>query len=199
MSTTITLTAATLQRVLANGSLFAASAKDYLPALEVVRFDWDGDTLLAVATNRYVLSYETVEYEGNGNTEGRDPFSVHAGDAKRIISILKSLRSPGFPVAVKYDSESGKATFMIDGDTIIVTTDHGNFAQWRRLVDGRKNGERGTVAFNPKWLALFAKVDAGQRVPIMRLEFADTSNGGPVHIAMGEHFRGLITAVTDNS
>lgn len=190
MSTTITLDAAVLERVLTNGALFAAPAKDYLPALEVVRFAWDGEKLLAVATNRYVLSMERVEYHGEGNTEGSDEFSIGVPDAKRVVSLLKALRSPGFPVAVKYDGESGKATFMINGDTMIVTTEHGDFPDWRKLVTVPESAEAvDSIMLGAQWLALFAKVKADKGAPV---QF--TFNGGtkPVGVTIGEAFKAVV-------
>lgn len=197
MTTTITFKADELRRLLANGILFAAPAKDCLPALEVVRFDWDGDHLFTVATNRYVLSWEEAEYCGDGNTEGRDPFSVGTPDAKRVISMLTALRSPQFPVSVEYDGESGKATFTIDGDTLIVSTFHErDFPQWRRLipVDDAK-ADVDTITLGAKWLALFAKVKTdcgssdGGGTPV-RFQF--NGDAKPVGVSIGEHFRAIV-------
>jgi DNA polymerase III sliding clamp (beta) subunit (PCNA family) len=194
MSTTITLKAGTLQRVLANGILFAAPARDYLPALEVVRFDWDGDTLLAVATDRYVLSREQVDYEGDGNTEGRDSFSIGTADAKRVIAALKALRSPQFPVVIQYDSESAKATFTIDGDTIVVTTEHGQFPEWRRLVEAFKAGPVEQITFNAANLAALAKVQHDSRQTYLRIQLAEK---GPVTATIGDRFTALVMQVRE--
>jgi DNA polymerase III sliding clamp (beta) subunit (PCNA family) len=195
MSTTITLDAAELERVLVNGALFAAPAKDYLPALEVVRFTWDGDTLHAVATNRYVLSMEQVEYHGDGNTEGRDEFSIGTADAKRVVSLLKALRSPRFPVAVKYDSQSAKATFMIDGDTLIVSTEHGEFPKWRSLVPADDEGEPvGAITLGAQWLALFAKVKAYKGSPV---RFAFNTATKPVRVTIGDAFKAIVIPLRD--
>lgn len=192
MSTTITLDAAILERVLANGILFAAPAKDCLPALEVVRFDWDGDTLLAIATNRCVLSTETVDYHGKGNTEGRDAFSVGVADAKRVIAMLKALRSPRFPVAVKYDSDANKVTFMIDGDTIMVTAEHGNFPNWQRLVPEDIEGDPvDTISLGAQWLGLLAKVKADKGSPV-RFGFNGTK---PVRVQIGENFKAVVIPI----
>src|SRR5580704_4089293 len=100
MTTTIKFKADELKRLLANGILFAAPAKDCLPALEVVRFDWDGDHLFMVATNRYVLSWEEswpVE------ADGREAFSVATSDAKRIIAMLPKVPQVFDEVTVEYD------------------------------------------------------------------------------------------------
>lgn len=193
MSTTITLDAAILERVLANGILFAAPSKDYLPALEVVRFDWDGDTLMAVATNRYVLSVETVPYHGDGNTDGRDVFSVGTSDAKRVIAMLKALRSPSFPVAVKYDSEANKVTFLIDGDQIIVSAEHGEFPKWRNLVPaGDATGPVDTISLGANWLGLLAKVKSDWKGAPVKFTFNGTK---PVGAEIGEHFRAVIVPI----
>lgn len=192
MATKITFKASELRRLLSNAILFAAPAKDCLPALEVVRFDWDGDHLLAVATNRYVLSYEEafpVE------SAGRDPFSVNTADAKRIVAMIPKTADTWAQVTVEYDDETRWAQFAYMTDTIRVNTEHGQFAQWRKLIDG-KTAERETVVFNPKYLALFAKVDCDQRETMVHFRFADTPNGGPVQVTMGEHFKGLIMAVS---
>jgi len=190
MSTTITLDAAELERVLVNGALFAAPARDCLPALEVVRFAWDGDSLLAVATNRYVLSMEQVAYDGNGNTEGRDEFSIGVSDAKRVVSLLKALRSPQFPVAVKYDSEAAKVTFMIDGDTMIVTTEHGNFPDWRKLVPVAEAVD--SIMLGAQWLALFAKVKADRGAPV---KFTFNGVNKPVGVQIGEAFKAIVVPI----
>jgi DNA polymerase III sliding clamp (beta) subunit (PCNA family) len=193
MSTTITLDAAVLERVLVNGMLFAAPAKDWLPALEVVRFTWDGDDLYAVATNRYVLSRERVEYHGDGNTEGRDEFSIGTADAKRVVSMLKTVPLAGFPVAVKYDSEAGKATFMIDGDTLIVSTEHGQFPEWRKLVPADDEGEPvGAIMLGAQWLALFAKVKAHKGAPV---QFGFNTATKPVRVTIGEAFKAIVIPV----
>lgn len=194
MGTTITLDAAVLERVLANGILFAAPSKDYLPALETVRFTWDGDTLYAVATNRYVLSREQVEYHGDGNTEGRDSFSVGTADAKRVVSLLKAGRPARFPVAVKYDSESAKVTFMVDGDTMIATTEHGDFPKWQSLMAADDSGqEMASITIGAQWLGLLAKVKADKGSPV-RFGFNGTK---PMRAEIGEHFRALIIPMRD--
>jgi DNA polymerase III sliding clamp (beta) subunit (PCNA family) len=195
MSTTITLDASELERVLVNGALFAAPAKDYLPALEVVRFTWDGDTLYTVATNRYVLSMERVDYHGDGNTEGRDDFSIGTADAKRVVSLLKTIRLAGFPVAVKYDSEARKATFVIDGDTLIVTTEHGEFPKWRSLVPAEDEGEPvGAITLGAQWLALFAKVKAHKGSPV---RFGFNTATKPVRVTIGEAFKAIVIPIRD--
>jgi DNA polymerase III sliding clamp (beta) subunit (PCNA family) len=197
MSTTITLDASVLERVLVNGILFAAPSKDWLPALEVVRFDWDGLALLAVATNRYVLSRETVDYHGDGSTEGRDAFSVGVSDAKRVISLLKAIRSPQFPVSVKYDSDSAKATFTIDGDTIIVSAEHGDFPKWRNLVpsDDTVNAVE-SIAIGANWLALLAKVKTDWKGAPVRFQFNGTK---PVAVTIGEHFKAIVVPLRDKA
>lgn len=189
MTTTITLDAAVLERVLVNGILFAAPSKDCLPALEVVRFDWDGDTLYAVATNRYVLSREQVDYHGDGNTHGRDPFSVGTADAKRVISMLKAVRLAGFPVAVKYDGDAGTVTFTVDGNTLTVSTGHGEFPKWQRLMPADDSGrEMASITIGAQWLGLLAKVKADRGSPV-RFGFNGTK---PMRAEIGEHFRAII-------
>jgi len=195
MSTTITFKAGELKRLLANAALFAAPAKDYLPALEVVRFDWDGDHLFAVATNRYVLSWEeSFTFEA----ECRESFSVNTADAKKIIAMIPASPRPDAVATVEYDSESGWALFTFGGNTIKANTEHGEFPKYRRLIPGDDaKAEVDTIVIGAQWLTLLAKVKCawkglthgGQPV---RFQF----NGSkPVGVSIGEHFKAIVIPI----
>jgi len=190
MTTTIKFKADELKRLLANATLFAAPAKDYLPALEVVRFDWDGDRLFTVATNRYVLSWEEswpVE------ADGREAFSVVTPDAKRIIAMLPEVPGPADEVTVEYDGDSAKAQFTSGHDVMIVSTYHEReFPKWRNLIPVAEAAEAvDTITLKAEWLALLAKVKADGKLPV-RFQF----NGAkPVSVSIGEHFKAIVIQI----
>ena len=189
MTTTITFKADELERLLNNGKLFAAPVKDCLPALSVIRFDWADDRLFAVATNRYVLSWEQAQPV---EADGREPFSISTGDVKRIIGIMSGDRAE--EITVQYDPDAGTLQFTSNyGNSIKMSAVTSEYVKWRTLVDGYQPGEHKTITFSPAWLALLAKVDGGHRNAPVMFEFADGTK--PVRVSIGEHFRALVVPI----
>ena len=131
--TKITFKAAELRRLLVNASLFAAPVKECLPALSVVRFEWSDDHLFAVATNRYIVSWEMswpVE------SEGREPFSIATVDAKRLVAILPKNDNGIAEAVLQYDSDTGHVEVACYGQVFRADAVKAQFPGWRRLVDG---------------------------------------------------------------
>lgn len=189
MTTTIKFKALDLRRVLANASLFAAPEKDCLPALSVVRFDWEENHLLAVATNRYVLSWEEVV---PAEADGQESFSIPTRDVKRILALLpKTDRNA--EAQLQYDPETGRIEVVYLGDVIRFKAGGGQFMQWRTLRDRFDGAEQKTVTLGAGWLGLLAKVDGGYKGASVHFEMAEDCK--PVRVSIGETFRALIVPI----
>lgn len=182
-----------LRRALSNAILFTSHPKDMLPALECVRFEWVNDHLFAVATNRYVLSYERIDPESH---DGNGAFSISADDAKRIIGILpKQERSPA-PVGVRFDTAGSDDRIEVNCLGTVLrfqSANSGTFPRWRAIVDRFEPGEVKGVTFNSKWLASLSKVSDGSKNPLIRFELGEP--GKAAHIAIGETFEAMVVPV----
>jgi hypothetical protein len=192
MITSIKFKAGELRRLLSNAILFA-SKDDTLPVLVTVRFDWDGDRLFTVATNRCIISWEeALPVEA----KGRPVFSVAVRDAKQIIALLPTGKNshPWQEVDVEYDDDARKAQFAFEGNTVMVSTDHGDFPRWRTLRGAFTGSARDGITFDPKLLALFAKVDGGSKLARVRLSFQEGNK--PARAEIGEHFSALIMPIS---
>lgn len=189
MATTIKFKALDLRRALANASLFAAPDKDCLPALSVVRFDWEEGHLLAVATNRYVLSWEEVV---PAEADGEDSFSIPVRDVKRILAMLPKTDRQA-EVQLQYDPETDRIEVVYLGDVIRFAGSTGQFVNWRLLRDRFDGAEQKTVTFSAGWLGLLAKVDGGYKSAPVHFEMADSNK--PVRVSIGETFKALVVPI----
>lgn len=183
--------AAELARVIGNALPFASGDRT-VPVIVSVRLEADGETLTAVATDRYTLGADTVPMDS-------EPFAflLSRDDAQRLHKVLKDAGSVD------------NVTLTVDGDTLTVNTgptvlsftaQYGEFPKWRSLLPAEDTVEpTDSVALNPEFLARFAKVapDSGRKrkgvgaVP-MRITFYGKRR---VLVRVGETFYGLIMPV----
>jgi DNA polymerase III sliding clamp (beta) subunit (PCNA family) len=186
--TTITFETAVLRRLLANASLFACK-DDTLPVICSVRFHFDGDHLLVLGTNRYVLSYEDAYAM---EADGRDSFSIPVRDVKDIIRLLPNKGIS--KTAVTYSEASQSVTFDTeDGPKVTYKAQWGEYPKIRHFIDKFTPGQQSGVTLGAEWLGLFAKVDTGRKgIPVM-FELPETGN--VVRVSMGETFKAVVMAI----
>jgi DNA polymerase III sliding clamp (beta) subunit (PCNA family) len=181
-----------LRRLLANASLFAAK-DDTLPGICVVRFDWDGDRLFAVATERHVIAWEEA---WPVEAKGRDGFSISTADAKRVIALIPKGKyaHPWQEVTAEYDPDAKHVRFTFQGNITEVSAEYSDhFPKWRRLTDDFVYEARDGITFGAAFLALFAKVQCEAKNAPVRFEFQGAAKAA--RITMGEHFTAMLIPI----
>ncbi len=193
MTTTYTFVASDLRRCIANAALFAAPYKDCQPGLSVVRFEFDEGHLLALATNRYVLSWEVVQVQTDvGSEVVPEPFSLRLSDVKRVLAMLPKTGAAAW-ATVEYDPDDESLVFDCHGESIRTTAEGAEFPRCRIRRDGFKAADKPTVVLASEYLALLAKVDDGTKCPVLHFELAEGNK--PMRISIGETFRALLVPI----
>lgn len=201
-TTTVTVKASELARVLANVSTFSSTGKDARPTLSAVLLErQEGEDLRAVATDSFTLAYEEIS-PADDTPEAPAGFStlIDLADAKRLIPILKA--EGAYATATISRDELG-VTFTMFAGSLSVRPIEGEFPQYRRLLpEPGENDGVAMIGLNPKYLARFAKVvpveDVGIRAKgrgSIPARFSFISELKPVMVRIGERFTGLIMPV----
>lgn len=131
---------------------------------------------------------------------------VNVKDLGKLVKTLRLVIEPG----TKYASPGERPHVVIsaaDGEdkvsftlvqnmgtdtTISPRRVDGNFVPIDRLMTD-ETGEVSEIAFNPAYLAIFTKVDPGQKNTTVKFRF--TAPGKPVQVQIGEHYRALIVPI----
>lgn len=163
-----------------------ASTDATIPVLCHVALVADGTTLTLKATDRYVAGRYTIDYAG-------EPFavSVHRTDVATILALLKpwsGARSDATATLTMEGVRLTVATYDTSGN--VATGDIADLPKIDSLFPSEDGASLpdGTIAFNPAYLAKFAKV-ADKHEP-MRLYMKGAMK--PALVKIGEHFTGLI-------
>lgn len=142
-------------------TIATASKDDTRPLLTCIRLYKEGENIVSVATDGYILS-EVIEKTPSAEDFPELPFKseatepeailVPADTAKKMIGAMK--KSDTLPV-LNYAQ-------LLDGS--IITTDleqttalhfrspEGNYPEYRKLVDAEEKKPRSTATINPKYL-----------------------------------------------
>ena len=149
---------------LRNVAIFAGT-DDTLPALFGVQLEWTQDgTVELVATDRYMLARQTVE-SAEVTADGPGHVFIPAQQVKQLATVKMDASAP-----MLIEIGDGGAVFSPPCGITVTTgpTSDYTFPAWRKLwpenVD--RDGQVGAVsAWNPVYLARFAKVRDGRKVP----------------------------------
>lgn len=198
-TTTVTIKASELARVLANVSVFASTDKARPTLCAVLLERREGEALQAVATDSFCLAYEDIDTEDEAPAD----FSllIDLADVKRLIAMAKA---GGKYAMVTISLDGAMATFTTyDGSTTIRPVD-GEFPPYRRLMSAYPGEGDGVamIGLNPRRLARFAKVVPAEDVErrakdrgSIPARFLFVNEFKPVTIRIGAKFTGLIMPV----
>lgn len=210
----LTIPTGNLVGALTDTTPFASNEKE-LPAINAVRFEWDGEQLHLLATDRYVVAISTwdkddetwgvevVEDDLFTELGGADePWAINIAldDAKELISDYKLAPKLGrVPLTVDYDHERCRLTVKRGRETghpAKSTTVEGldaelEFPDVRQLLANADVPDKVEhISFDAKRLARFGKV---RQVGPLRFTF--TGESGAALVSIGERFTGAVMPV----
>lgn len=212
---TITIPTGDLCGVLADCLPFAHPTD--IPVLNTVRLEWDGQSLHAMATDRYRLAWSTWDPDDEPDAEGdqQDDLFTRWGsddagwtlllpqpDVKDLISNFKlKPKERGCPLTIERTVDAAGPQLTVDRSRLtghsalrmVIVGDQSDaeYPDLRKLLADNSTAEPvRTLAYEPQRLADFGKVRP--RGP-MRLTF--TGEHGLTHIEIGERFVGAIQPV----
>jgi hypothetical protein len=203
----ITIPTGDLVGILADVIPFAWQDDD-LPMLNIVKLEWDGRQLHALATDRFRVGISTWEPGDIGPGEeaqddlftdfgsGDEPWAMTIGldQAKELVKVFKlPPKESSVPLAFDYDAERWQAKVSRSKDTgysglsVLAADLREPFPDVRQLIAKAKVKSAGTIAYTAKLLADFAKVRP--RGPLV-LTFG--GNEGVTLVQIGKRFAGAI-------
>jgi hypothetical protein len=187
---TIMAKGADLARILNNATLAADNGRNALPVLASVRLELDGDTLTAVATDRYRLHFDTAACKAP-QADTKAGALIRATDAATVAKMTKGAAE----VFVTFGS--GSVNVQTANGSATLTHVEGEFPKWRGLLpDPAAPCElAGVFGLNPQNLAPLAKVDTGESGKPRTMRVKATSPTRVFRIEIGETFVALIQPV----
>jgi len=182
-----------------------AEADRELPEVNCIKLEWDGDTLHAIATDRYKAGWATWNpSDSAGETEwgGADePWSLTIGldDAKHLVKTYKLPTKQHYTALTIEHVHPGAVRVQRHKDTghsAISTVIPDTFVAWPHVKEvlAAKDVLAPSDGFdvNPRHLAPFAKVrPAGPMV----LRF--TGPNSLIHVSIGARFTGFVFPILD--
>lgn len=195
---TFTVASHLLHWLLKAASEFAGRDKS-LPMINVVHLEISGDTLLAVATDRFVLGVAKAPISRTGVSDG-PLLDVTVGDVKTLLPLLKvAKRDEDTTVTVTVD-DGVLHLLRSDGIAARVTDAKVQFISWRYLIGTVRGSEpvgelQGFGAnIDPAKLVKFTRVRRYERER-MTIEPNRESSHRPVTIRVGENFVGIMMSL----
>lgn len=179
-------TAVNLINALTSALPFASDDKT-IPMINAVKVEGSTDgTLVAAATNRYVLGAYTTNYVGNAFD-----LLLSVDDVKTVVALLKRCRKDEpITLTLSLDRVTVRAAYSgVETTVRNIHEDHYSFPRWRSLIPDHDGKETTAVAFSPTYLALFAKVARARTEPMRMILSGDMR---PAKVLIGESFVGLI-------
>lgn len=188
-----------------------ASPDAELSAVNAVSLEWDGNTLHALATDRYRISWskwssdddpdETAQddmFTTWGGADGDEPWTalLWLADAKEIVNIFKLPPKLGrAPLTVECEDQQVTVRRSRDtGHSAVAATFRTSDAQFpdirKLLADSASVEDVSGLAFSAKFLADFAKVR-----PRGPLEMRFTGSTTLAHVTIGDRYTGAIMPV----
>ena len=169
-------------------TIVTASKDDTRPLLTCIRVYKEGENIVSVATDGYILS-EVIEKTPDVGDFPNVPISDHtlgeaddvlvpAETAKKMIAAIK--KSDTLPVLnyAALTSESITTTDLEMTTMLHFKSPDGNYPEYRKLVDAEEKKPRSTITINPKYLkqalALF-KDDTSVEISVPTYDPMDSS------------------------
>lgn len=171
-----------------------ASEDPYLPTINCVRLELDGDRFLAAATDRYSLAVCRASLEGW--EEDAPPVealtaSLRTDDVKRLFAFLRPQRRD---VAHWTLTDESLTVAVNSGPTLTVrTVEAENFPNWRAIlgeVTGRESEPGTQMGFTPRIVDHFHK--SAKVLGEVGMTWGFVSPLKPVVVRIGADFVGLL-------
>jgi len=210
-----TMKAVDLHRILTNGAAFA-SPDITLHPINVVRMEFAGADVLAVATDRFRIGVShAVRYYGVDTAvslplsdmshavrySGEDTaVSLPLSDAVELARMARTTKTAANWRTVTIDIDGNVALFAFsDGRSHAIVVQEGEFVRWRQFFPESGSGRaRATTAFTAGYLASFGRVLSGDGAGRITVFSHDDMHGigqKPMTITIGEHFVGVLLPV----
>ena len=175
---TLTVSAVALLEVLEGASPHADKGKNCLPALRSVEISGESGQLSARATDRY------RGIEGDIEGEGGDlaPSLISLTDIKRVIALSKDSKV----ARIAFNRVGDLLTVSANGSAITLNLMSDNYPpNFNYLFDKGEPTSMGEIAFNPAYMADYAKINAKSKaygVSPVKLQFRGANM--PIHIVL---------------
>jgi len=161
------------------GAAIAAHAKPDLHALYGVSISAAGGVMRAAATDRFRLIYGEIN---TGEGDLLDAATVSLPDIKRLGVAIKALGKSVARQEITLSRLGDILTVTVGGDSLTLNLVGATFPDYLHLFDGLTPKPVETVAYNPLFLASFAKVP-GSSKQIMNT-FTFNGEGKPVRVSI---------------
>lgn len=175
---TLTVPAGVFGDLIAGASI-AAHSKPDLPALYSVSISAAGGVMRAAATDRYRLIYGEIS---TGESDLLDAAIISLPDIKRIGVAIKALSKSWGRHEITLSRLGDTLTVGIAGDSLTINLIGATFPPYLHLFDGLTPAPVETVAYNPLFLASFAKVPSSNTQPMNTFTF--NGEGKPVRVSV---------------
>jgi hypothetical protein len=173
---TLTVSAVALLELLEGASTHADKGKNALHALSSVQLKGEGGRLIARATDRY----RGIEGEIEGEGGDLAPSLISLNDIKRVIALSKDNKL----ARIAFNRAGDLLTVSVSGSAITLNLMSDNYpADFNYLFDKGEPTPMGEIAFNPAYMADYAKINAkSNSVNPVKLQFRGTNC--PIHIVL---------------
>ena len=175
---TLTVSAVALVELLEGASTHADKGKSALPALSSVQLNGEGGHLSARATDRYRGIVGEIEGEGGDLA----PSLIALDDIKRVIALAKDSKL----ARLAFNRIGNLLTVSVSGSAITIQLLDDNYpADFNYLFDKGEPTPMGEIAFNPAFMADYAKINAKSKaygVSPVKLQFRGANM--PIHIVL---------------
>ena len=175
---TLTIPAGVFGDLIAGASI-AAHSKPDLQALYGVSISAAGGVMRAAATDRYRLIYGEIS---TGESDLLDAAIVSLPDIKRLGVAIKALAKSAARHEITLSRLGDTLTVSIGGDSLTINLTGATFPDYLHLFDGLTPAPVETVAYNPLFLASFAKVPTSNNQPMNTFTF--NGEGKPVRVSI---------------
>ena len=175
---TLTVSAVALVELLEGASTHADKGKSALRALSSVEIKGEGGRLIARATDRY----RGIEGEIEGDGGDLAPSLISLTDIKRVTALAKDSKLS----AIAFNRAGDLLTVSVSGNAITLNLMSDNYpADFNYLFDKGEPTPMGEIAFNPAFMADYAKINAKSKlnaVSPVKLQFRGANM--PIHIVL---------------
>lgn len=163
-----------------------ATKDPYLPILGLVKFETDGDELVLVATDRFVLGSYRIPWDG-----GEVDAALGLDECKELLAFCRKVKPDVLPVGLKFGEREVEVDDGQRRSTLLLSQE-GAFVNWRAVLPER-DPEDVTFGVNLDNVARFVKAGGKGEPPVARVSLKARLK--PVLIEVGERFTGLVMPV----
>jgi DNA polymerase III sliding clamp (beta) subunit (PCNA family) len=175
---TLTVSAVALVELLEGASTHADKGKSAVRALSSVEIKGEGGRLIARATDRY----RGIEGEVEGEGGELAPSLIALDDVKRVIALAKDSKL----ARLAFNRIGNLLTVSVSGSAITIQLLDDNYpGDFNYLFDKGEPTPMGEIAFNPAFMADYAKINAKSKlnaVNPVKLQFRGANM--PIHIIL---------------